>query len=280
MIHIRNLGFNEFDLLLRWAAAEGWNPGLDDAMPFHSADPKGFLVGEINGEPASLISAVRYSDAYGFLGFYICAPAFRGHGHGWAIWHAAMAQLDNHVVGLDGVIDQQDNYRKSGFALAHRNIRHGGTVACETPDDSRLVVVNNNLIPALLEFDRGFVPAPRDAFCQAWLDPSITSRHSLALIEDGEIIGQGTIRKCHDGWKIGPLFARSEIEADLLFRGLCSKAGGETVFLDTPEPNQAALALAARFGLAPVFETARMYRGEAPPLRLDQIFGNTTFELG
>ena len=32
--------------------------------------------------------------------------------------------------------------------------------------------------------------------------------------------------------------------------------------------------------LAPVFETARMYTGAVPRLRLERVFGVTTFELG
>ena len=52
------------------------------------------------------------------------------------------------------------------------------------------------------------------------------------------------------------------------------------MFLDVPEPNRAALALAARYGLSPSFETARMYRGLAPALSLGAIYGITTFELG
>ena len=52
------------------------------------------------------------------------------------------------------------------------------------------------------------------------------------------------------------------------------------VFLDCPEPNRPATDLAARYGLSPVFETARMYRGAAPALPLARIYGITTFELG
>ena len=44
-------------------------------------------------------------------------------------------------------------------------------------------------------------------------------------------------------------------------------------------PNEAA-ALTQDFGLTPVFETARMYTGAIPPLRLERVFGVTTFELG
>ena len=52
------------------------------------------------------------------------------------------------------------------------------------------------------------------------------------------------------------------------------------IFLDVPEPNAAAVALAERMGLEPVFETARMYRGAAPEIDLSRIFGVTSFELG
>ncbi len=105
-----------------------------------------------------------------------------------------------------------------------------------------------------------------------------------ALAEDGEITGYGVLRPCRDGSKIGPLFAASEADADLLFRALAAQARPGPVFLDPPEPNAAALRLAEHHGLTPSFETARMYRNangcQAPALPLDHIFGITSFELG
>jgi len=47
-----------------------------------------------------------------------------------------------------------------------------------------------------------------------------------------------------------------------------------------PETHAAALALAQAAGMAPVFETARMYTRAAPPVRAERIFGITSFELG
>jgi hypothetical protein len=52
------------------------------------------------------------------------------------------------------------------------------------------------------------------------------------------------------------------------------------IFLDVPGINRNAVALAQDLGLVPVFETARMYTGAIPPLRLERVFGVTTFELG
>ena len=62
--------------------------------------------------------------------------------------------------------------------------------------------------------------------------------------------------------------------------GLLARAPGAAVFLDTPEANPAAVALAARHAMAPVFETARMYKNGSPEMRLERCFGVTTFELG
>lgn len=41
-----------------------------------------------------------------------------------------------------------------------------------------------------------------------------------------------------------------------------------------------AMALATAYGFAPVFETARMYRGPIRRVALERVYGVTTFELG
>jgi hypothetical protein len=53
-----------------------------------------------------------------------------------------------------------------------------------------------------------------------------------------------------------------------------------SLFLDTPAINSAAIALAERHGMTVSFETARMYRGQAPKFPSDRLFGVTSFELG
>jgi len=269
----------EFSVAVEWAAAEGWNPGLDDLEVFHKADPNGFLIGRRGGEPVSSISVVRYGTDYGFLGFYIVRPDARGSGAGIATWNAGMAYLQGRCVGLDGVVDQQENYLKSGFVLAGRNIRHTGRPDAETPQ-SEIRSVTAPDLNALLSYDRRFFASPRDAFTSGWVIPGgDVPRTALMAVRDGEICGYGVIRACRTGHKIGPLFADDEVTATDLFVSLCRDAKDE-ISLDTPQDNPAATGLAARFGLQPVFETARMYKGPAPDLPVASTYGITTFELG
>ena len=124
-MQIRNVAAQEMQLLANWAAAEGWNPGLHDAECFFAADPQGFFIGEVAGSPVGCISAVAYGQEFGFIGFYIVRPEFRGKGYGIQLWQAAMRYLGPRNIGLDGVVAQQANYQQSGFRLAYRNIRFG-----------------------------------------------------------------------------------------------------------------------------------------------------------
>jgi len=89
------------------------------------------------------------------------------------------------------------------------------------------------------------------------------------------------LRPCRSGFKVGPLFADSAAVADGLFNALKAAVGKDAkIYLDTPQANREAMALARRHGMTPVFETARMYTGLAPALPLQRLYGITTFELG
>jgi GNAT superfamily N-acetyltransferase len=261
-----------------WAAAEGWNPGQADAACFATVDEQGFLIGEIGGDPAATISCINYDARFAFLGFYIVRPDLRGRGYGLRIWNAAVAHAGARTIGLDGVVAQQGNYRKSGFTLAYANIRYGGTVAPATSPPADVVPLADVPFAAVEADDATVFPAPRRPFLRAWLDaPGHVAR---ALVHDGRLAAWGVIRPCRTGHKIGPLVADGRDTAETIFAALTMAAGGGEVFLDVPSVNGDAIALAQGNGLAPVFETARMYTGPIRPLRIDRVFGVTTFELG
>jgi GNAT superfamily N-acetyltransferase len=276
-LNIRAMRPEEIALAADWAASEGWNPGLADAACFATVDASGFLIGELDGAPAATISCINYDDRFAFLGFYIVRPDLRGRGLGLQIWNAAIAHSPSRVIGLDGVVAQQENYKKSGFQLAYANIRYGGSVAA--PPAPRGVIALRDVPFAMVEdSDATVFPAARAAFLRSWIG---TPGHTgCALMRDGALAGWGVIRPCRKGNKIGPLVADDRTAAETVLAALLAQAGGGEIFLDVPAVNGEALRLAESLGLAPVFETARMYTGAIRPLRLERIFGVTTFELG
>ena len=277
-LRVRNMRPDEIPIAVDWAAAEGWNPGLSDAACFAATDRQGFFIGELDGEAAATVSCMNYGAGFAFLGFYIVRRDLRGRGLGLRIWDSAIAHAQSRVIGLDGVVAQQENYKKSGFELAYANVRYGGKV--EAADALRPGVIALSEIPlAMVEaYDATTFPAPRPAFLRAWTGaPGHIGR---ALLRDGELAAWGVIRPCRQGFKIGPLAADDRAAAETVLSALLSDIGGGEIFLDVPGINRDAIALAKDFGLAPVFETARMYTGAIPPLRLERVFGVTTFELG
>jgi hypothetical protein len=277
-LRIRPMRPDEISIAVDWAAAEGWNPGLADAACFATADPGGFLIGELDGAPAATISCVNYGASFAFLGFYIVRKDLRGRGHGLRIWNEAIAHAGARVIGLDGVVAQQQNYKKSGFALAYANVRYGGTVAAPDAPGTGVVPLSAVPLAEVEASDRTVFPAARSAFLRAWLGaPGHVGR---ALMRDGRLAAWGVIRPCRTGRKIGPLVADDRAAAEAVLAALLASAGGGEVFLDVPSINRDAVALAQDLGLAPVFETARMYTGAIAPLRLERVFGVTTFELG
>lgn len=277
---IRTMAATEVaDIAIAMAKEEGWNPGLYDDLCFYAADPNGFLVGLLDGEPVACISAVAYDTTFGFIGLYIVKPGYRGKGYGLQIWNAAMHYLGSRNIGLDGVTAQQENYKKSGFALAYRNIRYEGVSRIMQEQYTDVIFLAEVTLEEILQYDTQLFPAARPEFLRMWtMQPG--SRTVVAL-DDGTVVGYGTIRQCDRGYKIGPLFADTDIIAEKLFATINNTiAPGSTMYLDTPEINPAAVALAERHGMTVVFETARMYTGEFPDIDLQKVFGVTTFELG
>jgi hypothetical protein len=266
-------------LMAAWAAAENWNPGLTDAQAFVVADPRGFLIGRLDGEPVTCISVVRYGKAFGFLGMYIARPDVRGQGLGLRTWQAGMARLAGRAVALDGVVAQQDNYRRSGFHLAWRNVRFEGPVpVVEAPPGVRIVDARDIPFDQLARYDRRFFGAPRDAFLAAWI--SLPARSARVAVRDDDIVGFAVLRDAHTASRIGPVFAADGSIALALVSSLARERAAGTVAIDVPGVNERAVAWAEAAGWTPSFETARMYAGPAPEIDRGGLFGITSLELG
>lgn len=276
---IRTMTRDELALAIDWAAVEGWNPGLYDLDSFLAADPSGFLIGLLDGEPIACISAVQYGEHFGFIGFYIVKPAYREQGYGIQIWQAAIDRLAGRTVGLDGVVSQQGNYRKFGFQLAYQNIRYQGMSTEWQQPSAEIVAITECPWEAITQFDRNLFTAARSDFLASWLTQP--ESHAFACLEQGQVAGYGMVRVCRSGFKIGPLFAKTPVQANLLLQALQGALPpGSVYYLDMPAINTQTEDWVQRYALQPVFETARMYLGKAPDTPIQQVYGVTSFELG
>ncbi|MBF0520728.1 MAG: GNAT family N-acetyltransferase [Nitrospirae bacterium] len=275
--YIRTMSEAELDLAIGWAADEGWNPGLNDRTPFYEADRAGFFMGLLNDEPIGCISAVAYDKSFGFIGLYIVRAGFRDKGYGIKLWQHAVNYLGDRNIGLDGVLAQQENYKKSGFKLAYRNIRYEGTGGkFDVP--SEVVPLSGVSFDEVLSYDRRLFPAERVNFLKLWITQP--GHIALAILDKSRLAGFGVMRPCRVGFKLGPLFADNADLADTLFWALKSFVPGQRVYLDIPEVNPLAVSLAEKHKLTRVFETARMYTKATPEIEIEKLFGITTFELG
>ena len=137
---IRGMDRAEVDDLVDQAAAEGWNPGLHDADIFWRTDPEAFVAADLDGTAIGAGAITSYDGLFGFMGFFIVRPEYRGKGYGAKLWHARKRMLLGRLaagatIGMDGVFEMQDWYARGGFVFSHRQIRFvaTGVAAARSP---------------------------------------------------------------------------------------------------------------------------------------------------
>ena len=278
----RPLAFEEFEILVSWAAKEGWNPGIDDAQLFWNTDPEGYMGCFHKNKLIGGGSIVSYDGLYGFMGFFIVHPDYRGVGIGQKLWTIRRDTLRSRLqkdaaIGMDGVVAMQPFYKKGGFEIAFCDERYerNGTPFDINPNIHR---ITQSDFEAVQEFDKDCFGIPRTTFLSQWLF-SVNAK-SFLYKESNDIRGFAVIRKCINGYKIGPLFALNENIARSLYECCLNSAIDEAVFIDIPCSNRQAMQMVKDYNATYVFECARMYYGTPPNTMSERIFGITSFELG
>ncbi len=298
-VEIGPLGEEGLKTILEMARLEGWAPGHNDGSCYFAADPEGFFGARVDGKLVGGISAVRYGPNYGFIGLFIVRPEYRSGNIGLKLARKAIEHLGDRVMGEDGVLAQEKNYHKlGGFDTAHHQLRYKGKAGPLKQSRPKIAsgdltgdhaIVELTRIPSgvIASFDGLYFPGPRAAFLQSWINaPGHVGKGILQTLmvrghEVKTLVGYGVIRPTDQGYRVGPLFAKSATIARALMADLCSRLdNGDEVMWDIPQPNRVACRMALEWGMEVVFETARMYKGKAPTIAPETIFGITTFELG
>lgn len=278
----RCLTFSEFEILVQWAANEGWNPGLDDAIIFWQTDPNGFYGYFDDHRLVGGGSIVSYNGRFGFMGFFIVHPDYRSRGIGNALWlerrNTLLSRLEpGAAIGMDGVVAMQPFYQKGGFEIAYRDERYVRLGASFTKNAAISLCADGDF-EAIQRLDTDCFGFDRTHFLKPWLFAS----HAKAFQykEQGHLKGFAVLRQCQNGYKIGPLFADTAAVAEALYEECLSNAIDQNIYLDIPTSNLEAVAIVKKYEASYVFECARMYYGAPPKVALEKVFGITSFELG
>ncbi|KAJ3106692.1 hypothetical protein HDU97_005844 [Phlyctochytrium planicorne] len=302
---VTNLDASTFPgINITWANEQQWNAGLTDGEVFPLADPNGMFSGSVDQVPVSCITAmkahpypyVQYEKNVGFIGYYIVRdPANRKKGYGLELFKNAMNYLGPDCnVGLDGVVEQQGNYEKSGFKKHWDNIRFFGKASTQTPLPLSGVAnvatkdPSASVVTAIAEFEATFSGMRRpDTFISAWLsNQKITS---VVLSSNGgkDILAFGSIRPSASGYRIGPLYAKSEEAAKHVAASLVNSVGKSddiVIYADVCMANPKAPQVFESVGLSGVggFVTGRMWTKGVPITQdaISGVYAVMTLEIG
>lgn len=271
-------------IIAKFTAKESWNPGKYEASSLLAAAGSGFKVLKIDGEPIASLCSTRYSK-FSFLGHYFVRPDFRGKGFGKLLWDVTLGELvDCSSIGLNGVLQQVENYEKSGFLKTEfHNIRWFGSPKKTDTSffNSHTSLRQDFPLTRLVDYDSSIFSTQRAVFLSQWLKMP-ESQTLSAVDEAGNLRGYACVSVSEDGYKIAPLFADSVEIAEQLYNGVVHFVGNKgNVYLDTCENNPAACALAQKIGLKELFRTLPMWKGgPEPSTDFGRVYSITAQELG
>lgn len=281
---VRGLRPGDEEAIGRLVAEEGWNGGVHDVETFTAADPDAWLLAEVDGTVVGTTLATRWGPAFGWLGLYLVAPAFRGRGIGLDLFRRALDRLAPGGVGLDGDARQQGNYRRSGFRDVHGNTRWQGSAAVwrGVPPPPGVALVEPSSVPFedLVALDARSLPASRPALLRAWLDQPVV--HARAATRADDLVGFAAARPARLGWKIAPVHATDAGVAEALIADVVAALPDDTTcWLDVPDPNVPAQTLMAAHGMEGAPTSGRMFRGwPAEDPDVSTMFALLAHEMG
>ncbi|KAG0358042.1 hypothetical protein BG005_002792 [Podila minutissima] len=311
-------------IFFNWSNSEHWNPtaqGDDLGEVYFPLDSGAFFAGmtisPTTGETkiVSILSGVRHGAEQAWVGFYIVDPAQRGHGYGLKTFqHVLNKHLGNDSartsIGLDGVMAQVGNYRKSGFTnVAWQNERrHGDLVQLVEVQEAVLAdKIRSGGVSGLRDLatvdgaqlaamEVQYSGLKRPEFVRRWVQfhsgvQETKHRFGTAVLaEDGKVLGFGCIRPAQTSYRIGPIYASSpEVAKQILVKMAIDVVETDKrhplgvpleIDIDVPNTNKHAVELFDGLGWKDTFPSLRMWKGPVPEHDVNGVFGIATLEVG
>ena len=285
----------EFESIITNAMVkEGWGPGLQDAECFMACDPTAAFVGELNGKPIGCATMAKYDDRFAFGGSYIVSKKYRGKGYGKKIYYAVMASVKHFpssAVISDLKMEEVNKLYgfRSQFYGAFFVFNILTTIACFSEKSAKrspvkIERIEGVNIQALFMYDTKVFGFERHGFLFKWL--RMTGSHArVAIDSEGSIVGYTVARPTFikESYKIGPLFADSELIAEKLLKAvfeelLRQEEPAPVVCIDAP--TEKATKLCERLQGKRSLELVYMVMNDLPDACFDRWFGYTTVQFG
>jgi hypothetical protein len=178
-----------------------------------------------------MVAPFIYPNQTGWVGFFIMNEAFRDKGLGRELWKEMELTFQNAgttVIGLDGVEEQVETYKRRGFvdcariplmmreSLGDKPIE----VTWSHEDAVELQDLRDIDGKLLAKLDLAHTGLDRSAY---WATDVLTSRmfaSGYAIMTDGELTSMIYARRCEQGVRIGPLYAATYSQARQLLHKL------------------------------------------------------------
>jgi hypothetical protein len=194
------------------------------------------------------------------------------------LWEYALARAGDDIIAINGLTEGKDFYESYGFRAVCNVIRYKGVIFSERRQSDYVTPTYNMNFAKLSEYDLKHYGARRSRFLRTWLDtPGI---ESMCLMKRGEIRSWACMRRCRDGWRLGPVYSESYDCALELTRHMAAKTVSENVYIDAPENNVNAIKLAFSLGMTPMDARLRMFKNSHLDEPYDKIYGFTTLDIG
>lgn len=271
--------------LQQWVVGEWWDEGLEDADVLYDIDPDGFwAVLDEGGQVVGGLSTIAPDEHFGSVSHLYLSADARGRG----IWRRALEDLfallghrlrDGMTVTIFMMPEAVETTRKFGFEPVHdeiRMVRAPGDVP-PAPQDAGVMDARDLLESEVVAFDAARTGRSRPVLWQRWL--RMADSATCAVVDDGRIVGLGTMRPSARGHRIGPLFATEPDVAERLLRRLLPAAEGTRIAVDVPASNPAAVALLSALGFVEEFRTVRMAWGKLPAMPWQECYATVMLHL-
>jgi GNAT superfamily N-acetyltransferase len=280
----------DLDLVMRLKTAAGWNQVPADVTRLLDLAPGGCVAALEDGVPAGTGSGIVYEAApgcvrTGWVGMILVDPARRRRGIGSAVTRQVIRHLEGprgcRAIRLDATPLGKTVYDGLGFRVEYaleRRLRL--PAASPSRDGPAPVAITAGDLADLAAFDLAAFRCDRGLLLRRLVaDGPLFS--ALARDAAGGVAGYLLARAGSTADFLGPWAARDAGTAERLLAAAVAALGGRPLFVDVPQPNAAAPALAARFGFTVQRELTRMRLGEAAEQEdLGVIWGSAGPEWG